>query len=258
MVAHTRGGGFGDAAATWSGGSEDGLTIAHDPGAVVGETCLLRTALDRDTTRRLLYDVARPRRLRFDAVLVSGLARALRPWAPSNRITLELEGHGRATPGAEDLNILESVGWFTSLFPASLDLAAMGGARAALGAVEEHLSALPHNGDSFGWLRYYDPDPRVRSMLAALGEPPIAFNYAGQFDHLARSHGAFRQQPYPPGQLQSSRAHRSRMLEINTFILGEVLHLEWSCNGDAATVAMTKAVALATSSHLSELANGGG
>ena len=254
MVSHTRGGGLDAAADIWARQPVGRLTIDRDPSPLVGDSQMLRTSIDPETTRQLLRQAARSGRRRFDAVLLSGLLRALRPWSAADRITLEVEGHGRDVAGAEALNVLETVGWFTSLFPVSVEMPDGAGPRAALGAVEEQLSVIPQNGDSFGWLRYYAPDRRTRVGLAAIGEPEVAFNYAGQFDHIARSHGSFVQQPYPPGRLQSSRARRTRLLEVNSFILGGTLHIEWSCDGSPAIVAMTREVAVSMTSNLEELA----
>uniref|UniRef100_UPI0024583697 non-ribosomal peptide synthetase n=1 Tax=Nocardia wallacei TaxID=480035 RepID=UPI0024583697 len=119
-------------------------------------------------------------------VLLAALALALARWRPdaAARHRVWLEGHGReAVPGAE---LSRTVGWFTTVYPALLDLADLdvadalaGGpaAGAALKLVKQQLRELPDRGVGYGVLRYLDPE--TAGKLAAPA-PEVAFRYLGR------------------------------------------------------------------------------
>ncbi|WP_282780369.1 non-ribosomal peptide synthetase [Nocardia sp. CC201C] len=152
--------------------------------------------LDEADTEALLTAIPDRYRARVADALLTALALAVTRWrarrdADERTVLLRLEGHGReqdAVPGTE---LSRTVGWFTSIVPARLDLSgvdlddAFAGGPAmghALKAVKEQLRALPHNGFGFGLLRHLNPD-----TAAALpsGEPgQISFNYFGHITGL--------------------------------------------------------------------------
>ncbi|MER7562059.1 amino acid adenylation domain-containing protein [Streptomyces sp. NPDC097941] len=101
-------------------------------------------------------------------------------------ILLDVEGHGRKPVG--DADLLRTVGWFTSVHPIRLDLAAIDVTRALAGgpaagtllkAVKEQARAVPGDGLGHGLLRHLNPD--TSPVLAALPVPRIGFNYLGRF-----------------------------------------------------------------------------
>ncbi|MFE3227123.1 amino acid adenylation domain-containing protein [Nocardia sp. NPDC059228] len=150
--------------------------------------------LDEPDTAAILTVVPDRYRARVADALLTALALAVTRWRSrrgevERSVLLRLEGHGReqdAVPGTE---LSRTVGWFTSIVPARLDLTgvdlddAFGGGAAmgvALKAVKEQLRAAVHNGLGYGLLRYLNAD-----TAAALppGEPgEISFNY---FGHIA-------------------------------------------------------------------------
>ncbi|WP_306359970.1 non-ribosomal peptide synthetase [Nocardia sp. CC227C] len=152
--------------------------------------------LDEADTEALLTAIPDRYRARVVDALLTALALAVTRWRTrrdehERSVLLRLEGHGReqdAVPGTE---LSRTVGWFTSIVPARLDLSgvdlddAFAGGPAvghALKAVKEQLRAVPHNGFGYGLLRYLDAD-----AAAALppGEPgQISFNYFGHITGL--------------------------------------------------------------------------
>ncbi|RZK80848.1 MAG: hypothetical protein EOP26_14730, partial [Rhodococcus sp. (in: high G+C Gram-positive bacteria)] len=102
-------------------------------------------------------------------------------------VLINLEGHGRedhVVPGAD---LSRTVGWFTTLFPARLDLTGIGvdaalagddAAGSAIKAIKEQLLAIPDHGIGYGMLRYLDP---VGSEALRRFRPPqVSFNYLGR------------------------------------------------------------------------------
>ncbi|MGW2817874.1 amino acid adenylation domain-containing protein [Streptomyces sp. NPDC001415] len=125
--------------------------------------------------------------------LLAGLALAVAKWrrdrgAGESSLLVRLEGHGReegVVPGAD---LSRTVGWFTSMFPARLDIegvdldeAFAGGpaAGAAVKAVKEQLLAIPDKGIGYGLLRYLNDE--TGRQLAPYSTGQIAFNYLGRF-----------------------------------------------------------------------------
>ena len=98
-------------------------------------------------------------------------------------IGIDVEGHGRQEELAADVDLSNTVGWFTAKYPVSLAVAGLSWAqvvagKAALGDVvknaKEQLRALP-DGLTYGLLRYLNTDVDL-----AGSDPPIGFNYFGR------------------------------------------------------------------------------
>ncbi|WP_152447813.1 non-ribosomal peptide synthase/polyketide synthase, partial [Rhodococcus triatomae] len=124
--------------------------------------------------------------------LLAALALAVAAWrerhgVDERSVLLTLESHGRdeeLVPGAD---LSRTVGWFTTSYPARLDVSGIdvddafaGGpsAGSAVKAVKEQLRALPGNGTGYGLLRHLRAD--TAAELAAAPQPQISFNYLGR------------------------------------------------------------------------------
>ncbi|HEY0496346.1 MAG TPA: amino acid adenylation domain-containing protein, partial [Kutzneria sp.] len=138
----------------------------------VADTREVSVRLDAAQTRALLQDVPGVYRTQVNDVLLAALGRVLSEWIGSSRVVVDLEGHGREDlfPG---LDISRTVGWFTAIFPVSLEID--GDWARDLKAVKEQLRSVPHKGVSYGALRY------LAGNVPAI-EPSVSFNYLGQFD----------------------------------------------------------------------------
>ncbi|WP_328408500.1 amino acid adenylation domain-containing protein [Streptomyces violaceus] len=99
---------------------------------------------------------------------------------------IELEGHGRegqfvAGSAGFDPELSRTVGWFTTLFPVTVDpgtaadLTTPAYLTAALKAVKEDLARVPDNGVSYGALRY------LTGSEFDAPAPQVLFNYLGRF-----------------------------------------------------------------------------
>ncbi|QLY28176.1 amino acid adenylation domain-containing protein [Nocardia huaxiensis] len=152
--------------------------------------------LDEADTAAILTAIPDRYRARVADALLTALALAVARWRsrraePERSVLLRLEGHGREQDAVRGTELSRTVGWFTSIVPARLDLTgvdlvdAFAGGPAmgvAIKAVKEQLRATPHNGFGYGLLRYLNQD-----TAAALppGEPgQISFNYFGHITGL--------------------------------------------------------------------------
>lgn len=152
--------------------------------------------LGADETAALLTLLPQRYRIGVADALLTALALAVTRWRSwrgetERSVLLRLEGHGReqdAVPGAE---LSRTVGWFTSLVPARLDLTGVdlddafdGGPAMALAlkAVKEQVRVTPRHGFGYGLLRYLNAD--TAAALAPHEPGEISFNYFGHITGL--------------------------------------------------------------------------
>ncbi len=114
--------------------------------------------------------------------------RGARGQDPAAGTLVACEGHGRADARL-DTDTTNTVGWFTTAFPARLGVGAAavdveraerhpGAARALLEAVVALLGEIPNEGLDYGLLHYVERIPELR----AGAEPQIQFSYLGRLD----------------------------------------------------------------------------
>ncbi|MFF8531837.1 amino acid adenylation domain-containing protein [Streptomyces sp. NPDC015532] len=178
-------------------------TRAFDPALDVWSTVeTVRVQLPADVTDAVLTTLPAAFKGTATDVLLAALALAVDHWRTADGPTLvRLEGHGReedAVPGAD---LSRTVGWFTTMYPARVDVTAAdldgvlaGGpaAATAIKRVKEQLREIPDKGLGYGLLRHLNPE--TAEQLAGLPVPQIGFNYLGRIsdtdvpEHL-REHG---------------------------------------------------------------------
>ncbi|PSL55729.1 non-ribosomal peptide synthase protein (TIGR01720 family)/amino acid adenylation domain-containing protein [Saccharothrix carnea] len=140
--------------------------------------------LSEEDTDALLRGAPAAYRTRINDVLLAALAWALSRWTGSSRVAVDLEGHGRED--VLDVDLSRTVGWFTTVFPVTLEVPD-GGWRDRVKAVRRQLRAVPGNGFGYGALRQH-------GLVPDNGRPAVSFNYLGQFDGgSAESTGLYRE-----------------------------------------------------------------
>ncbi|MEO6087488.1 MAG: amino acid adenylation domain-containing protein, partial [Umezawaea sp.] len=172
-----------------------------------------------EATAALLSDVPALFHAKVNDVLLTALAVALARWRRDHGqeqtfAHIELEGHGREGRFVSEAVGIEpelsrTVGWFTTLFPVTVDPGSVSDLRAALKAVKEDLARVPSNGVSYGALKYL-----ARKEFDAPA-PQVLFNYLGRFG--ASGHGDW-QLGENAGQLGEKRDPAMRLpraLEFN-------------------------------------------
>lgn len=202
--------------------------------------------LDVATTRALTGSLNRAFDTRPQALLLAALARAWRDGAngaDSAPLRLDLEGHGRewTANGAIDLN--DTVGWLTCLYPLSVhDDADRGDWETLVRRVQDQLSAVPDGGLGFG----------VLSRLAPAGTLPdaspreICWNYLGASTDNTRAvlpglRAQLNEASLPDARLASDRV--SHALDINAMVRGEKLAISFAHCSRTLDVRWTQALA---------------
>ncbi|HEU5470743.1 MAG TPA: amino acid adenylation domain-containing protein [Actinophytocola sp.] len=171
---HVTAGGFDDQLAYWATAT-DPAGAAPDPPAGPQRTVTVR--LPAGPTDALLRKASGAYRTRTDDLLVGALARVLAGWTGRDRVPLELEGHGREEL-FDGVDLTRTVGWFTTLYPVTVDVSGTGWAE-LIRSVKEQLRAVPNRGIGYGALRY------LGNAGLAEHRPLATFNYLGRFDLAA-------------------------------------------------------------------------
>ncbi|GHB89698.1 non-ribosomal peptide synthetase [Streptomyces anthocyanicus] len=133
---------------------------------------------------------------------------------------IELEGHGReaafvAPSAGFEPELSRTVGWFTTLFPVTVDPGtapdptAPAYLSAALKAVKEDLARVPDHGVSYGALRHL---ARVAFDAPA---PQVLFNYLGRFDAGSSDDWQLASVSGQLGEKRDPRMRLPRALEFN-------------------------------------------
>nr|WP_234347301.1 non-ribosomal peptide synthetase [Streptomyces specialis] len=150
----------------------------------------LTMSLPPDVTRPLLTEVPALFHGGVNDVLLAAFAAAVARWRVSlggagTAVVVEVEGHGREADAiGPGLDVSDTVGWFTSMYPVRLDPGAVDLGSGtdldrAVKRVKEQLRDIPDHGIGYGLLRHLNPE--TARVLAGLPRPLLGFNYLGRF-----------------------------------------------------------------------------
>jgi non-ribosomal peptide synthase protein (TIGR01720 family) len=188
-------------------------------------------SLDVEQTRALLQDVPAAFRTQINDALLTALVATFAEWTGENSLLIELEGHGRESL-FDDVDISRTVGWFTSLYPVSLELTDSKNAGNALRSVRRQLDRVPNRGVGYGILRYLSDDPEIRTRLQAQPLPEVTFNYHGQVDQTFAGDMSIVAAQESTGPVQSPRQTRTQLLDIIAGVSDGELKVAWTYNAD--------------------------
>ncbi|MFE7465342.1 amino acid adenylation domain-containing protein [Streptomyces sp. NPDC057499] len=198
---------------------------APEAGDTVARERVRTLTLGPDETAALLGPVPAAFHAGVNDVLLTALAVALarhrRDLGQDQTFArIELEGHGRearhvAGAAGFEPELSRTVGWFTTLFPVTVDPGpandptAPGYLAAALKAVKDALAAVPRNGLSYGALRHLTATP------PATPAPQVLFNYLGRFDAGTPGDWQLTSSTGQLGEKRDPRMRLPRALEFN-------------------------------------------
>lgn len=189
-------------------------------------TAFVDTMLDAVQTRALLEDVPQAYHTQILDVLLTALVQSFAKWSGSQSLLVDLEGHGREDL-FPDVDLSRTIGWFTTVFPVRLELKESYRAT-ALKSIKEQLRQVPCRGIGYGLLRYLTTDETVHSRLQHLLPAEVKFNYLGQIDLAITDSLILGLAKESMGELRSPLGRRRYLLEVNSWIAEEKLHLRWS------------------------------
>jgi len=192
----------------------------------------VRIDFEIEETDALLDKTAQVFRTRVFEMLLAALGRALWRWYRAHFVLLDVESHGRESM-FEGVNVSRTVGWFTTIYPVLLETGGADGDEVeVLKSVKEQLRQVPHHGIGYGALRYMSSESATARSLQARPRAQVLFNYLGQLDRGLPEHAVFRLSADSVGPVHSPQAQRSHLLEINSYIAGGRLRVEWQYSED--------------------------
>ncbi|NQZ08155.1 MAG: amino acid adenylation domain-containing protein [Algicola sp.] len=181
--------------------------------------------LDRSTTSGLLQQAGQAYRSQINELLLAGLLLGFNQWSDNKAIRIDLEGHGREDL-SESIDLSQTVGWFTSLYPLTLSADVMD-IETVICAVKESYRAIPNRGIGYGILKYLAKDEALQSAPPA----QILFNYLGQFDDTFNNDNYLKPATESTGQTVSSRRQPQHALSFNAMVKNGQLGFDLSFEG---------------------------
>ncbi len=206
----------------------------------------LAVALSAEDTDTLVRTAPTAFRTRINEVLLTALGWALSRVSGCDRVSVDLEGHGREEIIA-GVDLSRTVGWFTTIYPVVLELPDRASGSpdwpALVKSVRRQVRAVPGNGFGFGALRYLGAPP-VRERLSG-ATAQVVFNYLGQWDaRSGAATGGLFVGPHPPlGQEQDPAGRSVHALEVVGAVQAGRLGLVWYYHPDRYDLSAVQAVA---------------
>jgi non-ribosomal peptide synthase protein (TIGR01720 family) len=184
-------------------------------------------SLSPTQTQALLQEVPKAYHTQINDVLLTALVQAFAQWTGTRCLLVDLEGHGREDI-LEAVDVSRTVGWFTTVFPVRLELKPTANPGSALKAVKEQLRRIPNHGIGYGLLRYLRGNTTLEEQLQALPQAEVSFNYLGQFDSVLSPDAMFGPAQESSGPVHNQLGSRSHLLEVNAFVSGDCLQVNWT------------------------------
>ena len=190
-------------------------------GNTESSTAQIECQFTKDETDSLLYELTRTRQAKIQETLLTVLLQVVTDWIGQSEIAIATESHGRDNHLTR-VDILQSVGWFTSLFPLRLQRTS-DDLFTNLEGVKAQLRQLPHNGFSYGLLH---SQPEFAPTLPQIPSG-IVFNYLGQFDENFPTTAPFTPSLLNSGVAQHPQNQRYFQLEIVGLIFNGQLQIKF-------------------------------
>ena len=179
--------------------------------------------LDARASGFLLRDGLRITKSDTNEILLASLIYTFARTFPDREVVVPyVEGHGREAWDA-NIDITETVGWFTTLWPILVEVEAADGFFDVLRRTKDAHRSVPRNGWGYFTSRYLNSEGRRAFGFADPME--IVFNYSGTYQQLERSTALFQQVPWSTHESVAGRMERFSLFEISV----DVSHDQLRC-----------------------------
>ncbi|MGI0116123.1 amino acid adenylation domain-containing protein [Zooshikella sp. RANM57] len=172
--------------------------------------------LNETLTQQLLQQANGCYHTQINDLLLTALLLAVTEWSGGDSLRVDLEGHGREAL-CDDINLSETVGWFTSVYPVYLHKATTVAGTGHIGehikVVKEQLRQIPNKGIDYGILQRFQP-----GTLADHRPSEIVFNYLGQFNQTM-SEGDIQLLGTTTGDSVGGQLQREHVLGFNCLVI---------------------------------------
>ncbi|WP_345987687.1 amino acid adenylation domain-containing protein [Chryseobacterium sp. Chry.R1] len=200
-------------------------------------------SLNESSTKLLQGCAGKKYSAEINDVLLTGLALSLQDQFGINKTKVLMEGHGREVMST-GLDISRTVGWFTSVYPFSLDINNKN--QPALVSIKENLRGIPHKGIGYGVLNY------LGDSFSSTGSPTIQFNYLGDFDDTIGS--AFNYSSESIGNpVSEENLGTDILLDVSGITISGAMTIKIRYSGDLFTEATVQKLMDSYQNHLEKM-----
>ncbi|OKP77080.1 hypothetical protein A3844_30085 [Paenibacillus helianthi] len=201
-----------------------GTEITLEEVGQLGDGKYIEVQLDEDMTEKVLRQVNQAYNTEINDILMTALVMSIHEWDGREEICIDMEGHGREEL-VEGLDITRTVGWFTSIYPVTLQVKEQELGR-QIKTIKEALRSIPNKGIGYGMYRYWSEEGQGEGRKVS----GISFNYLGQFDQDFQT-AIFEGSSLPVGDMASSVLKRSSGLEVNGMVKEGRMRFTFGYNG---------------------------
>ncbi|MBT5624845.1 MAG: amino acid adenylation domain-containing protein [Proteobacteria bacterium] len=160
-------------------------------------------------------------------LLLTALHYAVAKWTQKNDVGLTIESHGRNLDHF-DVDLTETVGWFTVLYPLILKADPDLPLSDRLRRHRDTLQRVPNKGLDFGVLRYLSDDSSIKAALQISEHQAISFNYLGQFNADSNNDLIIGEAKESVGKEIALLGERTHQIDINCYVSKGVFHFFWT------------------------------
>ncbi|MEY3825945.1 MAG: hypothetical protein RLZZ148_759, partial [Cyanobacteriota bacterium] len=193
---------------------------------IVAHAKTVSFTLTEEQTRLLLQEVPQAYNTQINDILLTALVQAFSHWTGSDRLLLDMEGHGRENV-IESVNLSRTVGWFTSIYPVFLTLENLDHPGECLKSIKEQLRQIPNRGFDYGIGYYLNSDLTIQSQLKNYPKAQVSFNYLGQFTSHQIGDIGWKLSQESSGSIHSPLGQRSHLIVIHGIVVDGQLDVEW-------------------------------
>lgn len=186
-----------------------------------------KNSLDAENTAFLLKDAHESYKTDTQILVTAALVRTLRQWTGKQKVTIEMENHGRHI---EDMDTTKTTGWFTAIYPLHIkrEDSTIGD---EIKTVKEAIRNVPNNGLGYGIMKYMTGSAESANFSKPK-RAEVRFNYLGQFAGEVEN-SLFSYCPESTGSDVSPENHMTAALEINAMVINDVFTLDFNYNSNA-------------------------
>jgi len=203
------------------------LPVDHEGPNSIDSRRTISVSLTADETRAVLQDLPTRYRTQINEVLLTALTITFTAWTKTPSFLVDLEGHGREHI-IDGVDLARTVGWFTAIFPLSLDIGNAATRFDVLRAMKDQIRAIPNRGIGYGLLRYLSGKKEVIDQLSRSPQAEVRFNYLGQLARFLSSSEIFLATHESGADTQSRRGERGYLLNVIASVTDGQLRFNWT------------------------------
>jgi non-ribosomal peptide synthase protein (TIGR01720 family) len=191
------------------------------------ETNHYSVSLDEAATEALQKDIHGAYGTEINDILLSALSLSLVDWIKTEKVVIGLEGHGREEL-FDGVDINRTLGWFTTVYPVSLDICSKEEVGSLIADTKDMLRAIPEKGIGYSVLRYLGTEEQQETLSKNYQE--IIFNYLGSFDNSVskKEDSLVGFASESAGEAISQNNKNPHRIAINSMVVNNTLQLDWS------------------------------